>query len=421
MTGLSARPASPPASPGVPGRPAAASPRLSPGGPAAAPGPLLQGEARPGVADALALAQLVRETVAAEVPRQALHIRLSGLGRWMRQGHHHRLLREALEPALRSVRSRLFELPGGDLVAIAPPGGRDLQQAQSVLAVLLAPPARDEGSEQEGEPGIRHAILDLPRDAAAVLAAVEDALGPPLTLPPRPAAPVPFGPGELAAIEQALRGASMARFLRRRPVCRLPRGAAGPEQIREEWGLAWPDLQAALCPEADPAGAPWLARRLRRLLDRRLLAELARPEEARRRGPLGLALAAATLAEPEFLRLDGLLDAPARAATVLALPAEDALAAPEDFAFARDFARARGYRLALDLPGPALLGVLPIDRLGLDLLRLPWSPDLPAAAPALPVEPERVVLTGADRAAAIGWGWEAGITLFVGRLLRPGG
>jgi hypothetical protein len=103
--------------------------------------------------------------------------------------------------------------------------------------------------------------------------------------------------------------------------------------------------------------------------------------------------------------------------TVLALPAGDALADPEGFAFARDFARARGYRLALDMPGPELLAAFPPDRVGVELLRLPWSPGLAALAPALP--PGRVVLVGADRAAAIGWGWEAGVTLFEGRLLRP--
>jgi hypothetical protein len=362
---------------------------------------------RPRAADALALAQLVREAVAAEVPRQVLHLRLSALGPRLRRGHHRRLLREALEPALRPVRSRLFELPNGDLVAVAPPGGRHLQEAEAVLAILL------------GEEAPLHAVLELPREAAALLAAVEDSLGPPPAARPRPPPPSAFSPAELAGLEQALRGVSLARFLRRRPVCRLARGEDGPVPAWEEWRLAWLELRAVLSPEADPAAAPWLARRLRRLLDRRLLAELARPEEARGRGPLGLCLAAAVLGEAEFLRLDALLDPAGRAATVLALPAEDALADPEGFAFARDFARARGYRLALDLPGPELLVALPPERAGVDLLRLPWSPELPALAPALP--PGRVVLTDADRAAAIGWGWEAGITLFEGRLLRPRG
>ncbi|MCB4820131.1 hypothetical protein [Roseicella aerolata] len=369
---------------------------------------------RQGASDALALTQLVREAVAAELPRQVLHLRLSRLNGQVRHDHHRRLLREALEPALRPVRSRLFQLPNGDLVAVAPPGGRHLREAEAVIALLLAP------GEGEAVPGALHVVLELPRDAAALLAAVEEAIGPAPAPRPPPAA-APFSPAELAALEQALRGASLARFLRRRPVCRLLRGAGGPVPVWEEWGLAWPELRATLCPGADPAATPFLARRLRRLLDRRLLAELARPEEVRGHGPMGLSLAAATLGEPEFLRLDALLDAPGRAITVLALPAEEALAAPEDFAFARDFARARGYRLALDLPGPGLLEVLPFGRLGVDMLRLPWSPDLPATTPRLPPGPEQVVLTGADRAAAIGWGWEAGITLFEGRLLRARG
>lgn len=380
-----------------------------PAGPERAPfGLAALAEGQPAAADALALAQLVREAVAAEVPRQALHLRLSRLAPRMRRGHHRRLLREALEPALRPVRSRLFELPNGDLVAVAPPGGRHLREAEGVLAILL-------GEEAAETP--LHAVLDLPRDAAALLAAVEDSLGPPPAPRPRPAPGAGFTPADLAALEGALRGAGLARFLRRCPVCRLARGGEGPVLEWEEWRLAWPELRAEMAPALDPGAAPWLARRLRRLLDRRLLAELARPEEARRRGPLGPCLAAASLGEAEFLRLDALLDGATRAATVLALPAEDALAAPEDFAFARDFARARGYRLALDLPGPELLAACPPDRMGVALLRLPWSAGLAALAPALP--PGRVVLTGADRAAAIGWGWEAGVTLFEGRLLRP--
>jgi hypothetical protein len=331
--------------------------------------PLDPAARQPDASDALALTQLVREAVAAELPREVLHLRLSRLAGRMRQDHHRRLLREALEPALRPVRSRLFQLPNGDLVAVAPAGGRHLREAEAVLALLLAP------GEGEALPGALHAMLELPRDAAALLVAVEEAIRP-ASVPPLPPAVAPFSPAELAALEQALRGASLARFLRRRPVCRLLRGGPGPVPVWEEWGLAWPELRAALCPEADPAATPCLARRL---LDRRLLAELARPEELRSHGPMGLSLAVATLGEPEFLRLDALLDAPGRAATVLALPAEDALAEPEAFAFARDFARARGYRLALDLPGPGLLEVLPFGRLGVDILRLRWSPDLAAA------------------------------------------
>jgi hypothetical protein len=105
---------------------------------------------------------------------------------------------------------------------------------------------------------------------------------------------------------------------------------------------------------------------------------------------------------------------------VLGLPAAEALADPAGFLAAREVCRRRGYRLALDLEEAGALALLPPDRLGVALVRLPWSPALaaPGAAPLPPLPPGRVVLTGVDRAAALGWGWEAGITLFEGRLLR---
>ena len=144
-----------------------------------------------------------------------------------------------------------------------------------------------------------------------------------------------------------------------------------------------------LAPAPTPRGA-LAGRRLRRLLDRRLLAELAPAGGgAAARPARPLPGGGEPWGRPEFLRLDALLDAATRAATVLALPAEDALADPEGFAFARDFARARGYRLALDLPGPGLLAALPAGPAG----------GGPAAA-ALVAGPGRA---GAGAAAGAGW------------------
>jgi len=385
--------------------PRGASPRVAP----PFPPPLITAGGAGG--DALALAHLVRESVAAGAEREALHVRLSRLGPQLRQGHHRRLVQEALAPVLRPARSRLFELPNGDLVAISPPQGEHLRNAQRTLATLFGTEADEPSST---------VLLQLPRDAVALLAAVEDALGRPLDpLPPAAltGAEARFDPADLAVLERALRGASIARFLRRRPICRLTPGGEA-ELVWEEWRLAWPELLAALLPGPDPAAAPWLRRRLRRILERRQLAELADPAEARRRGPIGLCLAAATLGEEEFLRLDALLGASQRQRTVIALPIEDLLADAGEFAFARAFAQARGYQVALDVAQASHLALLAPARLADDLIRLSWSPDLPALTAPLPRLPERVVLTGADRAAAIGWGWEMGITLFEGRLLN---
>jgi hypothetical protein len=379
----------------------------------------LGGLGRHGPGDALALARLVRGIVAAGVARQALHLRLSSLGPDWTRAHHLRLVREALEPLLHPTRAQLFELAHGDLVVVAPPQGRHLPVAEAALATLFA-------ADVSSRPPF--AVHRLPEEAAALLAAVETSLGPRAPVPPQ-AGGAALTTADLAALERGLGNASLARFLRRRPVCRLVAGGGGVETVWEECRPALDELRAALLAGADPALAPWLSRRLRRLLDRRLLAELARPEELRQRGPIGLSLGLDSLGSAEFLRLGGMLGGAGRARTVLALPAEDALAEPEGFLFAQAFCAARGFRVALEVAELGVLPLLPVARLGVELVRLHWTPALPLAAQrlagglaaALPPGPERVVLTGADRAAAIGWGWEEGITLFEGALLRPRG
>ncbi len=371
------------------------------------------GRAGTGQRDALALIGLVREAVASRIPRHVLHLRLARLAPRLRHDHHHRLVREALEPVLRPSRARLFELPDGDLVVVAPPDSPHLKEAEAALLTLLA--------METAEPAL--AVLRLPEEAAALLAAVEAALAPVPAAPPgAPEEGARFTAARLGMLERTLAGASLAAFHRHHPVCRLRPGAERPEAESLHLRLALPELGAALGASADPATAPWLRRRLRRLLDRRLLAELARPEEARRLGPAGLCLSVASLTSAEFLRFDEALGAAGRARTTIGLLPEDILADPEEFAFAREFCRARGFRLALEATAAP---PLPLDRLGLDLLWLRWSPDLPRIGESLratlPEDRERVVLTGVDGAGAIGWGWEEGITLFEGRLLRPKG
>jgi hypothetical protein len=373
--------------------------------------------ARTGPQDALALAQLVREAVAAGAERQALHLRMSGLNDRLKAEHHHRLVREALEPLLRPTRSRLFELPNGDLVAVVPPRSNHVDVARAALDVLL---------HADGElPGQAYTALRLPHQAAALLAVVEDSLGS-ASAAPAPALTGRFDAAGLAELERVLGSASLAAHLRQRPVCRLRPGGQGPEPEWQEYRVATTELCATLLPGAAPAGMPWLHRRLKRLLDRRLLAELARPEDIRQMGRIGLSLTVQGLTDPEFLRLDSLLGQDARRHVTLGLSVSELLADPEGFAFAASFCRTRGYRLALEEVEAATLTLLPVAGLGgtglaVDLLKLRWSSALTQLGArlteALPSHPDSVVLTGVDRAAAIGWGWENGITLFQGSLV----
>ena len=378
--------------------------------------------APPGAAGAVALATLVRETVAAGIDRRVLIFRPGRLEPARRRPGQMALLREGWDGLRRSSRTRAFDLPRAGMAAVEGPPGHHLAEAHGAIAAMLEP----------HEAAAALVLLRLPEQAAAVLAAVEECLG--LAAAVKAASGPPGRAPEGAAVaqaERALLSADLTAFLRRRRVCRLLPGGGAPEPLWEDRRIAFDDVRDALLPGCDPALAPGLARRFRRMLDRRLLAGLARAEDLRGIGPLSLALGTEAAGSPEFLRLDALWPAALRGALTIAIAAEEAASDPAGFAFARDVLRARGHRAMLDVAGPAALLAMPPARAGMELLRLRWSAALPPlgspAAEALravmPAEAGAVVLAGVDRPAAIAWGWEMGITLFQGRLIearRPG-
>ncbi len=377
----------------------------------------------PGAAGAVTLAALVRETVAAGVSRQVLLFRPARLDAARRRPAQMSLLRDGWEGLRRTSRTRLFELPRGGLAAVEAPPGHHLAEAHAALAAMLDPMEIDAAL----------ALVRLPEQAAAVLAAVEECLG--LATAVR-AAPAPAGRApEGAAIgqaERALLSADLTAFLRRRKVCRLVPSGGAPEPVREDRRVALEDVRDALLPGCDLALAPALARRFGHALDARLLAGLARGEELRGIGPLSLALGVQAVTSAEFLRLDALWPTALRGELTIAIAAQEVASDPAGFVFARDLLLARGHRPMLDAAGPGAVMAVPPARAGVGLVRLRWSPALPplgsaaaeALRAALPAEPEAVVLAGVDRPAAIAWGWEMGITLFQGRLIeshRPAG
>lgn len=373
---------------------------------------------RAGARAAVELAALVRESVAADAAREVLHLRLAGLAPALRRPHHRRLLRDALDAALVAARSRVFDLPNGDVVAVARLPAPALEAAQAALLRSI---------DAASAPAVRR--LRLPEEAAQLLAATAESLGlepappaDPSDAPPAPAA-APLGSAALATAERALAAADLDPVTQVQPVCRLDPEGGAPEPLWDDRRILWPALAAAVLPGRDLGATPGLLRRLGRLAEGRMLAELARPAAQLAWRPVGLPLAPATLAGPGFARFAEALPAGRRGQVTVALRPADLLAEPACLARLVPGLRAQGLRLALDDAAPGLLALLPPERLGLDLVRLRWDPLLPAAPlPAvsrlLERGAERVVLVGVDRPAAIAWGWEAGIRLFQGPLVE---
>ncbi len=349
------------------------------------------------------MAALVRGAVAAGAEREILWLGLSRLPAGLDRPHHRRLLRDALDLPNGARRARVFRLPGGDLVvATAPPD--TLRPA--VLRAL-------DGALGPGETEALLTVRRLPEEAMAILASLEESLG---LLAPAVAGAMDPKPLDAASLDDALAaldGADASPFLRRRPICRMgPEDDAHPvaESVRP-----WPEaLRDRLIPGRDLGAAPALARRLRGALEDRLLAGTGRADWRARPRPLHLGLSVASLASPALLRLDATIPAALRPWLTLCVPAADILDAPAAFILGRDLVRGRGYGLALEAPSMACLALLPPAAIGATAVRLAWSDALPGEGTPLPRDLP-LILTGADRAAAIAWGWDNGITTFQGR------
>jgi len=366
--------------------------------------------------DAERLAVLARECRASGVARRVLLLHLSALPQHRTRPHQLRMARDALMPLSAADRAHLYCLPNEDL-AMAWRGQADaaLQESLDTIRHLFA----DDTGPAAG-PGSLATVLNLPAQADTLLRTIAEALRPPLApVAPPPHATAPLDTATLAALENTLAQASVDRFARRTPVC----AATADHRFVLRWEkryLSVAELFEALLPDRAPTADPWLFLRLTRALDRRMLALLATPAELRQAGPFSLDLNVASILSAEFLRFDAALPAALRGHVVLNLCVEDMLADPAAFLFARDFARARGYRLLLRGITAERLAMFPRHRSGLDLLQLRWSPALAAAGvEALLPAADTVVLSGADTGEALAWGGAQGIKLYQGKLAAP--
>lgn len=374
----------------------------------------IDGDRRPGgVRAAAELAALVRESVAANAVRKVLHLRLSGLGPAARRPQHQRLLHDALGPVLAAARTRVFDLPNGDVVAVSAPPGLVLETARLALQRALDPVA-----------GEAVQAMRLPESAAQLLAITAESLGMGQVddVPRAAIAASPITSFDLAMAERALAQADLEAMTISQGVCRLDPEGEPAEPLWEDRRVAWDSLAEAVLPGVDIGSCSALKRRLARLTELRMLAEIGRPAVQLAWRRVGLPVVPATLATAAFRRFDNGLPSGRRQDITLAFRPADILADPAGFLTARDLARGRGYRTALDDAPAELLEVLPPERLELDLLRLRWSAEFPVAQTkglerAL-LRPEQVVLVGVDRPAAIAWGWEVGIRVFQGSLVE---
>jgi EAL domain-containing protein (putative c-di-GMP-specific phosphodiesterase class I) len=359
--------------------------------------------------------------------RIALYVHLSRLQAYNRRLPYLRVAEQTFEAAVSGYEGQLFVLKNGDMVFIVK--DMDVETLEEALAKLRYLFDDDPLTELEALGQDQFASWYwLEEDYETLLAQVRQLVNaswpgraPSKTEKPRPA----ISPALLGRLEEALAKAEISSIIRQQPIYAfLPGQPLKP--ILYEVYVSVQDIETNLLPGVDLLAERWLFQYLTQTLDRRVLATLMRDFSNSDR-PFSVNLNVASLLSAEFNRFDIQLSPALRGRLVIELQLFDVVADLASFYFARDFLRERGYRLCLD--GLSQLSLLEVDRdkLGFDLLKLNWSPELADMAQGARFDelksrisaagPARVILHRCEDERAVLAGRRLGIALFQGRFM----
>lgn len=364
---------------------------------------------------------------------RAVIMHLSRLRAGNRRAHHMRIAVNTFETLVKQFDGQLYTLAQGDICFLS----RGADVAALDLAVMKVRYLFGDdplGSNLDDDAGDGFATwYDLAVDFKRFLGYVELAYEEQRQKQKRLSAIVgdkveakrsPMEPQALSELVRSIGRADLSNVLRRQAVCAIAADEP-PKAIFREIYVSIADLRDAIMPSYDIASDPWLFRYLTQTLDKRVLALLRRNDDSTLAHSYSLNLNVSTLLSPDFLSFDANLHTSARGSIIIELEKIDIFADLGAYVFARDFARERGYRLCLDGVTALTLPYIDRDRLGLDLVKLFWTPDMseqPDSDRAREMQAAldrvgktRVILARCDTPEAIEFGRSVGIRLFQGR------
>ncbi len=370
--------------------------------------------------------------------RQALHLHLSRLATQNRREPQMRAVAAAFDPLILDNRAQVFTLFRGDVIVVFAAKHRDEVEAALIrLRFLFADDpllADDEGEDKLASwyvlstdyPAFLHLAQQFYAEQEArrrADIAREHAPEPP---PPRPAPAhrlKPLTPAVLGKLEEALARTDLSNLIRHQSVAAIV-GRSHPQHMFSEVFVSIADLREIFVPEVDVASDRWLFQHLTETLDKRVLALVGAGHDRSLAGGFSLNINVRTILGEAFLDFDDGIAGGLRGTIVLEIQLYDILADVGAYLFARDFARERGYRICVDGVSCDTLPLVDRTKLGADLVKLMWSPELADAA-AVETHPihaalartgrKRAVLARIDTAEQIRVGQDLGLSMFQGR------
>jgi EAL domain-containing protein (putative c-di-GMP-specific phosphodiesterase class I) len=367
--------------------------------------------------------------------RMACELHLNLLRPYHQQAHHLRIVRKTLEPLTRRFDAGIYELHNRSVVVVTKGAAiADIEPYVGQVRALFAEDPLFLG----GDEARFCSWYDLKQDYDALLRRArhlneERKAAQQSTDGAEQEAASRFGPGgtairptHLELIERAIEHADLANILRRQEVCAVIPGMR-PEPMFHELYFSMFYLAQTLLPGHNVTSDDFLFRHLTRVLDRRMLALMMQRELFQLLKTAALNLNVRTVLSAEFMEFDKATNIKDRGSLAIELPALDIMNDPNEYLFARDFLKERGYKIVLD--GVKHLNLPLIDRnwLGFDFVKVTWTPSLfddaatqrgeALKAAVAKIGRERVVLCRVDSEDGLKAGEALGVTLYQGRLI----
>lgn len=366
--------------------------------------------------------------------RLAIHLHYARLKPHNRQEHHLRIAANCLEDLVRRFDGQLFRLSTADQVLVVK--GALTPDVEPVVEKLRRLFAADPAARPGADGDLFCDWYDLNVDyeefvahARRLLARAEDRRKAEAEQVARSGAPrrerkqIPIQPEHLGRLVEQLASMDISSLMRRQPVCAItPEGEARP--VFNELFVSIGDLQRMVMPDVQLTASTPLFAYLTQYLDQRILRALPDMEAS---VPLSTSINinVETILSPQFLEFDQKLRAQTKKTIVLELQLSDVFQNVAGFAFARDFVRDRGYRICLDGLNHLTLPLVDKRRLGLDMQKILWAPDVwdqggeeerkELAETVRRAGPTRLILCRCDNAHAVEFGRAIGVSLFQGR------
>jgi hypothetical protein len=366
--------------------------------------------------------------------RMACELHLGLLRPYHQQPHHLRIVRKTMEPLTRRFDAGIYEMHNRSVVVVTK--GAALADIEHYVAQVRALFSEDPlfiGQDQSQF----CSWYDLERDYAALLRRArwltEDRKAADSSASDEPAPANRATPGgtairptHLEQIERAIEHADLANILRRQEVCAIIPGLR-PEPMFHELYFSMYYLAQTLLPGHNVTSDDFLFRHLTRVLDRRMLALMMQRELFPMLRTAALNLNVRTVLAAEFMEFDKATNIKDRGSLAIELPALDIMNEPNEYLFARDFLKERGYKIVLDGVKHLNLPLIDRDWLGFDFVKVTWTPSLyddaatqrgeALKAAVSRIGRERVVLCRVDSEDGLKAGEALGITLYQGRLV----